>query len=371
MKVWVLTSSRADYGIYYPLLKRMHSDPFFKMKIIAFGTHSSKLHGYTLNKIIEDGFDVHCVSEFNLDGDTKKDIAESIGTTISKFANIWNQFDGDLVFALGDRFEMFAAVTASVPFKIPIAHIHGGETTLGAIDNIFRHSITLISSIHFTANDVYSKRVIELTQNDKNVYTIGSLSLENINELELYNIEAFYQIYNIDLKKSTILMTFHPETVQVKENKYFINEINEVLNKLIEMYQIVITLPNTDTDNLVVRESLIKFGGQVGSKVFLIENFGSKGYFSCMKYCSFMMGNTSSGIIESASLKKFNINLGDRQKGRLSSDNTIHCHINRKEILDAVKYIENIGDFEGENKYYKAEPSKTIIEILKKIHNND
>ncbi len=370
MKVWVLTSSRADYGIYYPLLRRIQSDSYFTLQIIAFGTHCSDKYGNTLDQIISDGFDVFRTIDCSLKGDSKQDIAESMAITISKFAALWNEFDGDLVFALGDRFEMFAAVTASVPFLIPIAHIHGGETTLGAIDNIFRHSITLISSFHFTANEVFSKRVIELTQNDKNVYNIGSLSLENIHKLQLFNTDEFYAKYSIDLTKPTILMTFHPETVQVEKNKFYIKEIIEVLKKLILNYQIVITLPNADTENVVVRESLISFGEQKDT-VFLIESFGSKGYFSCMKYCSFVMGNSSSGIIESASLKKFNINLGDRQKGRLSSENTIHCQIDENEIMDAVRYVENIGEFVGENKFYKSEPSKTIIEIIKKNHHSE
>ncbi len=368
MKVWVLTSSRADYGIYYPLLRRIQSDSYFSLKIIAFGTHCSDKYGHTIDQIIADGFDVYRAFKCSLKGDSKQDIAESMAITTSQFATLWNEFDGDLAFALGDRFEMFAAVVASVPFMIPIAHIHGGETTLGAIDNIFRHSITLISSVHFTANDVFSERVIELTQDGKKVFNVGSLSLENIHELQLFSVEEFYSKYKIDLVKPTILMTFHPETLQVEKNKFYIKEIIEVLNLLIKDYQIVITLPNADTENLSVRESFESFGTR-NENVYLIESFGSKGYFSCMKYCSFVLGNSSSGIIESASLKKFNINLGDRQKGRLSSANTIHCQIDRNEILDAVKHVENIGEYLGYNIYYKTEPSKAIVEILKKMDN--
>ena len=366
MKVWILSSSRADYGIYYPLLQKLKKDPFFDLKIIAFGSHLSDKFGNTINNIISDGFEVYKKINGLLLGDSKLAIAEEIAHYTFQFAKLWNEFDGDIVFALGDRYEMFAAVTSSIPFQIPIAHIHGGETTLGAIDNIFRHAITLSSKIHFTANSVFSAKVAALTGQRKNIYNVGSLSLENMEELTLYTKEEFWKEYMIDLSKPTILFTFHPETIHTERNEFFIKEIVEVLYYLKSSYQIVITLPNSDTQNLVVRNSLMEFGNSF-ENVFLIENFGSKGYFTCMKYVSFVMGNSSSGIIESASFHKFNINLGDRQKGRLASSNTIHCVIDKKEIINTTHRIEKLGIYNGSNIYYKKNPSEKIIQVLKKF----
>ncbi len=368
MKVWILTSSRADYGIYFPLLQQMKADNFFDIKIIAFGTHLSQKFGYTLSNIISDGFEIHKEVSGLYFGDSRQDIAKEMAHYSMQFANLWNDFDGDIVFALGDRYEMFAAVTSSIPYQIPIAHIHGGETTLGAIDNIFRHAITLASKFHFTANEVFSERVSDLIGQSDNIFNVGSLSLENIENLPLFSKEEFFEKYKIDLSKPTILFTFHPETIQDEKNKNSIKEIIGALDYLKDNFQIVITLPNSDTQNMVVRNSLVTFG-ESNNNVYLIENFGSKGYFSCMKYSCFVMGNSSSGVIESASLNKFNINLGDRQKGRLVSKNTIHCTIDKNQIISAVLRIKNSGNYTGENIYYQKTPSKKIIHVLKNIKN--
>lgn len=365
MKVWVLTSSRADYGIYFPLLKRMKDDTFFDIKIIAFGTHLSQKFGYSLNGIISDGFEVYKHIEGLLKGDSRHDIALEMGHYTIQFAKLWDEFDGDIALVLGDRYEMFAAVTSSIPFQIPIAHIHGGETTLGAIDNIFRHTITMASKIHFTANSVFSERVTELVGQSKNIYTVGSLSLENMENITLYTKEEIFNLYKIDTTKPTILFTFHPETINDEKNEYFVEEIIGALEYLIGYFQIVITLPNADTQNIIVRDALQKFGVENIDNVVLIENFGSKGYFSCMKYASFVLGNSSSGIIESASLHKYNINLGDRQKGRLASKNTIHCAIDKKSIISTVKRVNKLGKYNDGNVYYQKDPSKKIIQILK------
>lgn len=368
MKVWILTSSRADYGIYYPLLQRLKEDPFFDIKIIAFGTHISHAFGYTVNNIISDGFEVFKMIEGLFIGDSRQAIAEEMAHYSWQFAKVWNEFDGDIVFALGDRYEMFAAVTSSIPYQIPIAHVHGGETTLGAIDNIFRHSITLASKLHFTANSVFSERVVGLIGQRDKIYNVGSLSLENIDNITLYNKEEFYKEFKIDLSNPTILFTFHPETIHDEKNKYYIQEIVNALNHLKNYYQIVITLPNSDTQNFVIRNSLVQFGDN-NENVMLIENFGTKGYFSCMKYAAFVMGNSSSGIIESASFKKYNINLGDRQKGRVTSNNTIHCAINEKTIINTVQSVEKLGEYHGENLYYQKNPSKQIVKVLKNYWN--
>jgi GDP/UDP-N,N'-diacetylbacillosamine 2-epimerase (hydrolysing) len=337
------------------------------VKIIAFGTHLSLFHGYTIKQIEEAGFDVAYKIESMLLTDSPASISTSIGLTAIKFSDFWmnHKNDFDLVFCLGDRYEMFGAVMAGVPFQIKFAHLHGGETTLGAIDNVYRHSITLASKYHFVSTLAYAHRVSRIIDSDSNIFHVGALSLDNLFDLKLLSIEQFKQKWGIDISKKTILVTFNPETVDYNNNEKHINELVKTVNSLTS-YQILITMPNADTAGNYVRQVLIQAYSKV-DHVFLVENLGSLSYFTAMKYCSFLLGNTSSGIIEAASLKKYVINIGDRQKGRLSGDNVINVPIDKDSIVNAVGKIENEDLLINENIYYNGGASEKIIDILKTI----
>ncbi len=364
MKVGILTSSRADFGIYLPLLKKMQSDPFFDMDIISFGTHLSKRHGYTVDQISAEGFSVNYMLETTPENDTPMDISRSIGHTVEKFSDFWKSNQFDLIFALGDRYEMFAAVTATIPFNIKIAHLHGGETTLGAIDNVFRHSITLMSTLHFASTKDYKNRIIEIKGSAKGVYYVGALSMDNLNNMKLLSIEEFKSKFNIDLSTPTILFTFHPETVSFEKNTIYILEIIAAL-ETIKNFQIVITMPNADTMGNIIRKELIKFIGKTDYAVG-VENFGTLGYLSCMKHCSLMMGNTSSGLIEASYFSKPVINLGNRQDGRLRTSNVVDCEINKDSIINAFESID-IKKVPCENNIFgNGNTADMIINILKR-----
>ena len=366
MRIGVLTSSRADYGIYLPLLKELQKDDFFELKIIAFGTHLSPHHGYTLSNIENDGFSVEYTIDSMLIGDSPNSISTAMALTSMKFADFWKEHhrEFDLVFCLGDRYEMFAAVSAGIPFEIKYAHLHGGETTLGAIDNIFRHSITIASAVHFCSTIEYAERIKQLIKDSENIYSVGALSLDNLKGLKLLTMQEFKKKYKIDLSVPTILFTFHPETVNSNRNSNYAETISKSLNTLSKNYQIVITLPNADTNNQVFRNNFIRLTKE-NQKIICVENFGTLGYFSCMKNCSFLLGNTSSGIIEAASLNKYVINLGYRQKGRLQSKNVYNCDINFSSIIELCKEISGKGNYEGENIYYQEGAVKKIISVLK------
>ncbi|UKJ08229.1 UDP-N-acetylglucosamine 2-epimerase [Solitalea lacus] len=366
LRVGLLTSSRADYGIYQPLLRKLNADPLFDLRLIVFGTHLSYQHGYTISEIEKDGFAIDHRIETVVEGDTEKDIAESMAITMQKFSTVWEQEkeNYDLVFCLGDRYEMFAAVAASVPFNIRMAHLHGGETTLGAIDNKFRHCLSLFSVIHFTATADYAQRVKEIIGNDENVFNVGALSLDNLKDVELYSKEGFNQAFGIDILKPTVLVTFHPETVSVEKNIDYVKELIAALDELEE--QIVITMPNADTMGNAMRKEYQQFiDGK--ENVIGIEHFGIKGYFSCMKYAAYLLGNTSSGIIEAASLNKYVINVGDRQKGRAVSENIIQVAPTKHEILVACKKAKQLGEYIGRNSYYQGNVADNIIAVLKKV----
>jgi len=368
MRIAVLTSSRADYGIYLPLLKALNKDKVFSFKIIAFGTHLSRFHGYTVNQIEKDGFEVAERLETLILGDTEEAISNAIGNTITKFSSLWTRLkdEVDLIFALGDRYEMFAAVSASVPFNIKIAHIHGGETTLGAIDNKFRHAITLMSSIHFVSTPEYATKVAQLTGTREDIHYVGALSLDNLSNFKLLSNEDFQNKFNIDLSIPTILTTFHPETVSTEKNVEYAKVLTQLFDKLSKKYQVVITMPNADTMGNIIREKFVELSNE-NSRIITVENFGTLGYFSCIEKCSFLMGNTSSGIIEAASFGKFVINLGDRQKGRASGENIFHTPIEIDAVLKNILEIEAVEyNYLGSN-IYKVKNSATLITNFLKV----
>lgn len=366
--IGILTSSRADYGIYLPLLKTLKGDDFFEVKIIAFGTHLSPFHGYTINQIFADGFDVSFEIESILAGDTPSAIATTMALTSIKFADFWKEHQQgfDLVFCLGDRYEMFAAVTAGIPFNIPFAHLHGGEKTLGAIDNIFRHSITLASKYHFVSCKEHGERVAELTESKDNIFDVGALSLDNLNSLTLLSKDDFYSKFGIDLNCPTILVTVHPETISPEMNESNAVELTNVLLAM-EHYQVLITLPNADTNGIIIRNKLLQLSSESENRIYCFENLGSQGYFAAMKYCSFLLGNTSSGIIEAASFGKWVINLGNRQEGRKQSQNCYNATFNKENILQTILKIENNITYSGANIYFKGNAAKNICSILKNI----
>ena len=363
MKIAVLTSSRADYSILYPLLFKLNIDKYFDLKIIAFGSHLSDQHGKTINLIRKDGFKVTYYFNTNSTSDTPSAISKSIAKTILNFTPIWGKHKYDLIIAIGDRYEMFAACASSIPFNISIAHLHGGETTKGAFDDCFRHSITQMSNIHFTATEKYKNRVIELKGDKKNVYNVGALSIDNLKSMKLYSKKEFKNIFNIDISFPTILITFQPETVNFQLNKQYIKSLIDALHEIKE-YQLIITMPNADTMGNYIRKELEKFILE-SKNAIKIESFGTKGYLTCMKYCSMMLGNTSSGFIEASFFPKYVINLGKRQEGRIITSNINNIQITKNAILKAVQEFK-IFKHPGYNGIYgDGQAAKNIISILK------
>jgi GDP/UDP-N,N'-diacetylbacillosamine 2-epimerase (hydrolysing) len=338
MKVGVLTSSRADYGIYLPLLRKMSADNYFEIHLLVFGTHMSERFGKTINQIEQDKFRVTAKFDSTPIDDLPGSISMAMANTMSSFTNIWDKEKFELVIALGDRSEMFAAVASLQPFNIPVAHIHGGETTLGAIDNAFRHSITHMSALHFTACEQYRNRVIELTRTSENVFNTGALSIDLLGSTPFYSKDQIRELYNIDIDHPSILVTFHPETVSYKKNSEYIKTLIGVLNDL-DRFQLIISMPKADTSSNMIRDQLKSFISDKGNAIG-IESLGSLGYLSCMKYCNFLLGNSSSGFVEASWFPKPVINIGRRQSGRINTPNIFSCNIDKGEILNAIAKAE-------------------------------
>lgn len=367
MKIGILTSTRADFGIYLPLLIELKKDAFFDLELIVFGTHLSKEHGNTISEIINSGFDVNYKIDTVPSGDTSLNISKSIAITVSKFADFWGENNFDLVFALGDRYEMFAAVSAASPFNVKFAHLHAGETTLGAIDNAYRHSISLMSKYLFVSTEEYKKRAIEINKEPENVFNVGALSVDNLKNTELFSKDDFKDVFGIDLNKPTILSTFHPETVSLDKNEVYIKELLNAFDELVSNYQIVITMPNADTMGLMIRNEIELFA-KGKENIILIESFGMKGYLTCMRDCSFMIGNTSSGFVEAAFFPKWVINIGDRQKGRILTDNIKTIAVKQNLITETIELIEDTLVHGNCNIYGVGNTSTRIIEVIKRLN---
>jgi GDP/UDP-N,N'-diacetylbacillosamine 2-epimerase (hydrolysing) len=365
MKIAVLTSSRADFGIYLPLLDRVKNDSSFQLEIIAFGTHLSKFHGYTIDQIKKSGFTtIHEITSL-LTNDDEVSISTSFGLTLLKFADFWSRNHYDWVLCLGDRYEMAAAVQAGIPFGVRFAHLHGGETTLGAIDNIYRHQITLASQLHFPATEDFAKRIQNIIGEEDNIFTVGSLSIDELENMNIPPDEDFRKEYQIN--GDFALLTFHPETVSPERNHEYACELFDALSKIAEKISLVITMPNADTFGSIFRQTLVELKDKNPNRVKLIENFGKINYFAAMHSCKFLLGNTSSGIIEAASFGKYVINVGDRQKGRAQSQNIINCSFDSLAIQSAVEEVSKHSVYTGENIYKKNGTADSIIKVLKEF----
>lgn len=363
--ILVLTSSRADYGIYLPLLKELRLTEEIQFEILAFGTHLSAKHGYTINEILKDGFTVQHQVEIPFEHDGPEDIALCFAKTVEHFSRFWAKKgkDYDWIIVLGDRFEMAAAVAAGIPFVLPFAHIHGGETTLGAIDNIYRHFITLSSSLHFVSLPAFKERVIEIVGEQARCFVVGALGLDNLSQMPLLSKDEFYKKWQIDLAKPSVLITIHPETVAFDDNVNYANESEIALNQLANQYQLIVTMPNADTYGNLYRKMFQTLKEKYPTQIHLIENFGTESYFTAMKHVGLMLGNTSSGITEGSSFQKYVLNIGDRQKGRIAGDNVIHTSFNSKEIIEKVN--QYFGKSYTENSiYFKGGASKNIVKEL-------
>ena len=366
-KIGVLTSSRADYGIYKPLLHVLSKDPKFVLKLIVFGSHLlSKAKNNSLDEILKDNYGemtkVHGIANTN----SPQEIVNSYGECIINFSKFWSKNSFDLVIAMGDRFEMSAVIQSTIPFEIKVAHIHGGETTIGAIDNIYRHQISLASKLHFVSTEKYKNRLVEILGSKKNIYNFGALSISDLEIKKLKPWEKVCTEFKIP-NKPFILVTFHPETVNFKNIPLHIIELEKVFEKLYPDYNLIITGVNQDTNNKLFYDFYKKVKLKASDKIFLVESFGKKNYFSALRNCLFLLGNSSSGIIEAASFQKYVINVGTRQKGRTMGENIINVNYNTKEILDSIKILKSkINKLNISNIYYKPNTSEEIYKVIKK-----
>jgi UDP-hydrolysing UDP-N-acetyl-D-glucosamine 2-epimerase len=367
-RIGLVTVARSDYGIYLPILRKIQSDPDLDLQLIVSGMHLSTEFGLTLELIKADGFEISDRVEMLLSSDTPEGIAKSMGLGVIGFAQVYAHRRPDILMVLGDRFEMYAATIAALPFKIPVAHLHGGEVTEGAIDDALRHSMTKLSHLHFVSTAQYAKRIVQLGEEPWRIIVSGAPSLDNLTSVSLLSARELKTKYGLQLDKPPLLVTFHPVTLEYEETAW---QVEELLKALKECgLPIIFTMPNADTSGRVVNSMITKFL-EDNSLAQMINNLGTEGYFSLMSLAVAMVGNSSSGIIEAASFKLPVVNIGNRQKGRVRGQNVIDVGYTHEEILQGIKtcldpnFRESLNKLE--NPYSNGQASEKIINVLKTV----
>lgn len=365
--IGVVTVARSDYGIYLPVLRRLETEPEVQLCLFVSGMHMAPEFGLTCEEVENDGFgSLHCI-EMLLASDSPEGVAKSMGLGMIGFAQAYAQTDVDLLLLLGDRFEMMAAAAAATPFNIPLAHLHGGECTEGAIDEVMRHSISKMSHLHFVSTQEYGRRLIQMGEEPWRVHVAGAAGLDNLRQVELLDRATLEKELQLSLDPAPLLVTFHPVTRDINQTTYHIQELLAALGCV--RRPIVITYPNADADGRSVIDAIESFA-QSRPKVKLIKNLGTQRYFSLMSIGAAMVGNSSSGIIEAASFELPVVNVGSRQRGRIHAANVINANYDRASVLDAIRKAVSTPFAESlrglVNPYGDGNAAQRIVDVLKR-----
>jgi GDP/UDP-N,N'-diacetylbacillosamine 2-epimerase (hydrolysing) len=365
-KICIITGSRSEYGLLSRVMSGVQKHDSLQLQVIVTGMHLSEEFGFTYKEIESDGFKISKKIDILTNSDTSVAIAQSIGAGVASFAFAFDDLKPDLILVLGDRFEIFAAVSAALVFKIPVAHIHGGEKTEGAFDEALRHSITKMSHLHFVANQEYLHRVIQLGENPKTVFDVGGLGVDIIKNMKLLSRKEIELALSLKLSKKNLLITFHPATLDKSSSESQFNELLKSLSKL-NNTSLIFTYPNSDTNGRIIIK-MIKSFVKVQSNAYYFKSLGQLIYFSCVNEFDGVVGNSSSGLLEVPSFKKATINIGDRQKGRLQANSIINCNPEKNSISNAFNTLYS-SSFKSilnltTNPYGSGGSSEKIVELL-------
>ena len=364
-KICVVTGTRAEYGLLYPLLEKIQSDKNLVLQLIVTGMHLSPEFGLTYREIESDGFQIDAKVEMLMSSDTPIGIAKSIGMGTIGFADALDRLKPDIMVVLGDRYEILAAVQTAMVAKIPIAHIAGGDTTEGAFDEAIRHSITKMSHLHFVTNEIAAQRVRQMGENPKHIFCVGSPSVDQIKNLKLFNKEELEKELKFRFKSRNILVTFHPVTLDHQHPAEQFQELLDGLDAFGEELGILFTKPNADTYGRTLIQMIDGYVAKHPQHSSAYTNLGQKRYFSVIAQVDAVLGNSSSGIYEVPSFKKVTINVGDRQKGRTQVSSVINCLPQKGAVINAIERSFTIDCSDIVNPYGDGTSSQKILEILK------
>lgn len=367
-KICVVTGSRAEYGLLSGLMRVIQADTELQLQVIATNMHLSPEFGLTYKDIERDGFRIDKKVQMLLSSDTANATTKSVGLATIGFADAYEDLQPDLIVVLGDRFEILAAVSAALFYKIPVAHLHGGEITEGAYDDCIRHAITKMSHLHFTSTEAYRQRVIQLGEQPERVFYVGAIGVENTKRILPLTKKELEDSIHFSLGGKSMLVTYHPVTL---ENHTAASQCQNLLDALDEFpdYKVIFTLPNSDTDGRILIQMIQDYVAVHSERCMSVPSLGLKRYLSALRYVDAVVGNSSSGIIEVPSFGIPTLDIGDRQKGRIASDSVVHCGTDKREIVDGLKIALSREQKDKAkrclNPYDKENTTQAILDVIK------
>ena len=365
-KICVVTGSRAEYGILRGLMAAIKNDSALCLQIIATNQHLSKRQGETYKEIERDGFTIDCKVYMADDDapDNANSVAKSVGRGVSGFADAFDILRPDMLLILGDRYEMLAVASAALIYKIPIAHLHGGEITEGAFDDAIRHAITKMSHLHFTSTEAYRKRVIQLGEQPERVFNVGALGVENVLKNDFMSKEEIERSLDFELTDKCFLCTYHPVTLSDMSSEIQVLNLLDALDKYKD-YHIIFTYSNSDTDSQIIIRRIQEYVDNNAGRCMFIPSLGQRRYFSALKHMTAVLGNSSSGIIEVPSFGIPTLNIGDRQKGRIAAESVVNCGCSAEEIKEGLAKVVAYGHKSVANPYYKEGTCDAIMNVIR------
>lgn len=335
-RICVVTGTRAEYGLLYWLLREIEADADLDLLLVVTGMHLSPEFGMTVREIEADGFRADERVEMLLSSDTPAGITKSIGMGLLGFADVFDRNRPDVLVLLGDRFEILAAAQAALVARIPIAHIHGGESTIGAIDDAIRHSITKMSHYHYVAAEPYRKRVIQLGEHPERVHVVGAPGLDHVRRSELLTRAEIGQSLGVALRIPTLLITYHPVTLDDRDPSEPMTELLAALDAVPEAL-LILTKANADPRGHIINEMIDSYVAKHADRAKAFTSLGRQRYISALHHVDAVVGNSSSGIIEAPAAHIPTVNIGDRQGGRLRAASVIDCEEKRDDIAAAIR----------------------------------
>ncbi len=367
-KICIVTGTRAEYGLLKPVIEKVHKAEDMELQLAVTGMHLSSEFGLTYREIEDDGYPISSKIEMLLSSDTTVGITKSMGVALMGFADYFEENRPDIVVILGDRYEMLMVASAAMIARIPIAHIHGGEKTEGAVDEAIRHCITKMSHLHFTSTEEYRNRVIQLGEQPQNVYNVGALGIESIRMLKLMQKEELERDLGFVFKEYTIMVTYHPVTLENMTSREQFANLLSVIDKHKDIF-VIFTKANSDTDGRIINYMIDEYAANNSDRCKAFTSLGQLRYLSVLQFCVAVVGNSSSGIVEAPSFGIPTVNIGDRQKGRSSPESVVHCGNSVEEIEKFLKLALSknfrLRARKVENIYEKAGTSDAIIKVIR------
>lgn len=366
-RISILTATRAEYGLLKPIIQKLMQVSEFDVRVVATGAHLSPEFGLTYKEIEKDGINIDEKIEILLSADTPSAISKSMGLAMISFADYFDRLKPDLLLVLGDRYETLAVCCAAMNQRIPIAHLYGGETTEGAVDESIRHAITKLSYLHFTSTEMYRNRVIQLGENPERVFCTGAIGIENILKEKLMKKDELEKAIDFKLDKPYAMVTFHPVTLEDNNTSLQFQGLLQAFTKYKDM-KFIFSKANADANGRVINQMIDAFVNENDNAV-VFTSLGLKRYLSGLKYCTMVIGNSSSGLLEAPSFGVPTINIGDRQKGRLQADSVINCEPIKEDIEKAIDFALSHEFKDKANKtinpYGDGNTSGKIVDVIK------